>query len=232
MIQPIYPCLWFDANAKEAAEYYRTVFPNSAITGESPVVINFESSGQRFIFINGGPMFKINSSISIFVLCESEMEVDQKFTPTLMFAGDQNGMAREAIGFYTSVFKDSDIKGILEYGKDDEDVEGNVKHAQFNLGKTVFMAMDSSIPDPPAFNEGFSFVVECANQAEIDYYWDMFTREGEESMCGWCRDQYGVWWQILPAILNDLMNDPDRSERVTQAFLKMKKFDIETLLKA
>ena len=82
------------------------------------------------------------------------------------------------------------------------------------------------------FNESVSFVIECADQEEIDYYWEKLTDGGEESMCGWLKDKYGVSWQVVPAILGELMNDPDRGERVMAAFLQMRKFDIATLLKA
>ena len=82
------------------------------------------------------------------------------------------------------------------------------------------------------FNEAVSIVVECETQEEIDYFWDKLTEGGEEVQCGWLKDKFGVSWQIVPTVLASLMNDPSRSERVVSAFLKMKKFDIEKLLKA
>ncbi len=82
------------------------------------------------------------------------------------------------------------------------------------------------------FNESISFVVECDTQEEIDTYWKKLTDGGEESMCGWLKDKYGVSWQIVPAILGQMMSDPGKSQRVMEAFLKMKKLDINTLLKA
>jgi predicted 3-demethylubiquinone-9 3-methyltransferase (glyoxalase superfamily) len=75
-------------------------------------------------------------------------------------------------------------------------------------------------------------VVECQTQDEIDYYWNNFTAKGQESQCGWCKDEFGVSWQIIPAILGELMSDPARAPRVSEAFLKMKKFDIEALINA
>lgn len=80
--------------------------------------------------------------------------------------------------------------------------------------------------------EGVSFVIDCETQEEIDYYWEKLTEGGEESMCGWLKDKFGVSWQVVPAILYDLMSEPGRGSRVIEAFLKMRKFDIETLLKA
>lgn len=140
MSNPIYPCLWFDGQAKEAADYYCSVFKDSKILSENNMVVNFELNGKKFMALNGGPHFK--------------------------------------------------------------------------------------------FNEAVSFVVECDTQEEIDHYWNKLTEGGSESMCGWLKDKYGVSWQIVPAILGKLMSDPEKAPRVVQAFLQMKKFDIEALLKA
>ena len=279
MNNTLHPCLWFNQNAKEAADFYCSVFTDAVITDENPMVVNFESAGQKFMCLNGGPEFAFNSSISIFVLYESAAELEktwfklleggsalmaldsyewsekygwlkdrfgvnwqlyvgkmedvgQKYTPSFMFAGKQNGMAEKAIGFYTSVFENSSVSGIMKYGSGESEAEGNVKHAQFSLGKSVFMAIDSGLPHDASFNESISLVVECDTQAEIDYYWQKLTEGGEESMCGWLKDQFGVSWQIVPSILGELMSDPERSQRVVNAFMKMRKFDIETLMKA
>ena len=83
-----------------------------------------------------------------------------------------------------------------------------------------------------SFNEAISFVVECEDQDEIDHFWYSLTDGGEESQCGWLKDRFGFSWQIIPDILNNLMSDPARSERVVNAFLKMKKFDIAELERA
>ena len=140
MTDPIYACLWFDGKAKEAAEYYCSVFKNSKIISENPLVVIFELNGRKFMGLNGGPMFK--------------------------------------------------------------------------------------------FTEAVSFVIDCNDQEEIDYYWNKLTEGGEESMCGWLKDKYGLSWQVVPKILGELMGDPVKGQRVMQAFLKMKKFDIQTLLNA
>jgi len=92
--------------------------------------------------------------------------------------------------------------------------------------------MDSSGPHQFGFNEAISFVVECESQEEIDYFWNELTKEGEESQCGWLKDKFGVSWQIIPEILSQLMSDPAKTQRVVNAFLQMKKFDIVTLIKA
>jgi len=197
----IYPCLWFNGKAKEAADFYFSVFDNSVITFQNQMVVIFESSGQ-------------------------------KFSPVLMFTDKQAGRAEQAIHFYTSVFEGSDIIGIVNYTKDDNDIEGTVKHAEFTLGTHAFMAMDSSLMHQFSFSEAISLVVDCETQEEIDYYWDKLTDGGEEIQCGWLKDRFGVSWQIVPVILYKLMSDPSRSERVTKAFLQMKKFEIEKLIKA
>ena len=139
-MDPIYPCLWFDGQAKQAAEFYCSVFKNSRITTDTPMVVLFDLNGSKFMGLNGGPNFK--------------------------------------------------------------------------------------------FNEAVSFVVDCEDQAEIDYYWSKLTEGGEESMCGWLKDKFGVSWQIVPKVLGKLMSDPAKAPRVIEAFMKMKKFDIETLMNA
>lgn len=278
MKNPIYPCFWFEGNAKEAADFYCKVFKDTKITDENPIVVLFESAGQKFMCLNGNPHFNMNPSISFFVVCETEDElmnswnllidggsvlmaldkyewsekygwvqdkygvnwqlsfgkladVGQKFTPTLMFTEKVHGKSEEAINFYTSVFKNSDVVGILRYAEDDHDVTGTIKHAQFKLNNNVFMTMDSGLAKGFGFNETVSFVVECENQQEIDYFWEKLTEGGRESMCGWLQDKYGVAWQIIPEILKDLMSNPEKSQKVVEAFMKMKKFDIDTLLK-
>ncbi len=137
MTNELYPCLWFDGQAKAAADFYCSVFKNSKIKSENPMVVIFELNGKKFMGLNAGPMYK--------------------------------------------------------------------------------------------FNEAISFVVDCETQDEIDYYWNKLTEGGSESQCGWLKDKYGVSWQIVPTILGKLMSDPERSGRVMQAFMQMKKFNIEAL---
>ncbi len=275
----IYPCLWFDGQAKEAASFYCSVFNHSKITDENPMVVTFESAGQKFMCLNGGNQFTFNPSVSFFVVYENEVElnntwekllengsvlmplekydwsekygwlqdrfgvnwqlslgkledVGQKFTPSLLFTGLQKGNAEQAVEFYTSVFDNASVIGILKYDKDENEQDGTVKHAQFTLDNNVFMAMDSAFLHPFSFNEAISFVVECDTQSEIDYYWEKLSAVPEAEQCGWLKDKFGISWQIVPAILKELMNDTDKSARVVQAFMKMKKFDIEKLIKA
>jgi predicted 3-demethylubiquinone-9 3-methyltransferase (glyoxalase superfamily) len=150
-MQKITPHLWFDKEAREAAEFYTSVFPKSKITNSTTLhdtpsdtvdVVTFELSGQEFMAISAGPLFK--------------------------------------------------------------------------------------------FNESVSFIVYCDTQEEIDYYWEKLSAVPEAERCGWLKDKYGLSWQIVPTVMNEIMKDKDRDKlaRVTEAFLKMKKFDIGTLQRA
>ena len=138
--QKITPFLWYENQAKEAAEFYCSIFKNSKILSVTPMIVTFELEGQKFIGLNGGPQFK--------------------------------------------------------------------------------------------FTEAISFVVDCETQEEVDGLWEKFTAHGgQESQCGWLKDKFGMSWQIIPSILMKLMGDPDpeKSQRVMQAMLKMKKIEIKDL---
>jgi len=141
MNNQIYPCLWYDGNAKAAAEFYCSVFKNSKIIDDTPMVVTFELNGNRVMGLNGGPHFK--------------------------------------------------------------------------------------------FSEAVSFVVNCQDQEEIDYYWEALTADGgAESMCGWLKDKFGFSWQIVPAILSQLMSDPEKGQRVMKQIMGMKKLEIDKLVNA
>lgn len=141
MQNQIYPCLWFDGQAREAAEFYCSIFSNSKIIEDNSLVVKWEINGNTFIGLNGGPHFK--------------------------------------------------------------------------------------------FNEAISFVIECENQEEIDHYWySLIANGGLESQCGWCKDKYGVSWQVVPKALGKLMANRERSENVVKAFMQMKKIDIAMLQNA
>ncbi|EKE27768.1 MAG: hypothetical protein ACD_3C00154G0011 [uncultured bacterium (gcode 4)] len=156
---------------------------------------------------------------------------NQKITPFLMFVGDQHGKAEEAIYFYTSLFKDSGIINIEHFGPNEEETEWTVKHGIFFLDWLEFMCMDSDKEHLFTFSFATSFVVNCDNQDEIDELWKRLAEGGEEEQCGWLRDKYGVAWQIIPPILDEMINDPDisKSNRALEAMLKMKKIDINAL---
>ncbi len=161
-------------------------------------------------------------------------DTGQKITPSFLFANEQHGRAEEAIHFYTSIFDDSSITGMLKYGPGGNEPEGTVNHAQFKLAGQTFMAMDSAFPHQFSFNDAISMMVQCETQKEIDFYWDKLTAGGEEVQCGWLKDKFGVAWQVNPIQLSKMLLDPDKkkTERVTRSFLKMKKFDLAELQKA
>ncbi|HMA54760.1 MAG TPA: VOC family protein [Acidobacteriota bacterium] len=169
------------------------------------------------------------------VMAMGSRPIKQKIVPTLMFVGAQAGKAEAAIRLYTSVFGHSGTGDILRYGKGEEpDREGTIKHAAFTLQGQEFAAMDSAHDHAFTFNEAVSFMELCETQAEIDHYWGKLTANGgQESMCGWLKDPFGVSWQVAPASLEAMLRDPDKDkvERVTNAFLKMRKFDLAELEK-
>jgi predicted 3-demethylubiquinone-9 3-methyltransferase (glyoxalase superfamily) len=140
MTNLIYPCLWFDGQAKNAAEHYCGIFKNSKIISDNGMVVIFELNGNKFMGLNGGPKYK--------------------------------------------------------------------------------------------FSPATSFVVECETQEEIDFYWEKLGEGGVYNQCGWLDDKFGVSWQIVPVVLGKLMSDPEKAPGVIQAFMKMTKFDIKTLLNA
>ena len=141
MTKQMYPCLWFDGQAREAADFYCAIFPDSKIVNDSGMVVNFVLNGQPFMGLNGGDNFK--------------------------------------------------------------------------------------------FNEAVSFVITCKDQEEIDHYWyKLIADGGKEGNCGWCKDRFGLSWQVVPAILSELMSVPGKGQRVVQAFMKMRKFDIAALQNA
>ena len=169
------------------------------------------------------------------VMYMGNVEIKQKITPTLMFVGDQCGNAEEAIQLYTSLFKHSSVGNVLRYGEDAAPDKANtIKHVDFVLENQTFAAMDSGHKHNFTFNEAISLMVMCDTQEEIDYYWDKLSAVPEAEQCGWLKDKYGFSWQIVPTIMNEMMQTKDATKlaQVTEAFLKMKKFDIAELEKA
>lgn len=150
----------------------------------------------------------------------------EKYVPTLMFTGPNNGKAKEAIDLYTKVFPDSNVQGIMEYSGSEGEQKGNVQHAQFDVYDFTLMCMDSSLDHQFNFTEGISLVVNCKSQEEIDQYWDALTAGGgAESQCGWLKDKYGLSWQIIPENIAALIQPP----AAMQAMMKMKKINIAAL---
>jgi predicted 3-demethylubiquinone-9 3-methyltransferase (glyoxalase superfamily) len=158
--------------------------------------------------------------------------VTQKVSPCLWFDTE----AEEAANFYVGVFANSRICHIARYGNVGQDKHGkeagSVMVVEFDLSGQKFVALNGG--PHFKFNEAVSFQVYCETQAEVDYFWSKLTESGAEGHCGWLKDKYGLSWQIIPTALLQMMMDPDpnKPERVMQAFLQMKKFDIETLKRA
>ena len=127
-----------------------------------------------------------------------------------------DGKAQEAAAFYCSIFPNSSI------------LHDSGMVVSFEINGQRFMGLNGG--NQFKFNEAVSFVITCEDQQEIDRYWNELTSNGgEEGQCGWCKDQFGVSWQVVPAVLGKLMSDPEKGQRVVAAFLKMKKFDIAIL---
>jgi predicted 3-demethylubiquinone-9 3-methyltransferase (glyoxalase superfamily) len=290
-MQKITPHLWYDKEAKEAAELYTSIFKDAKIKSrhtlhntpsEDTDMLTIELLGQEFMLISAGPFFKFNPSVSFLVSCKTKEQVDglwrgllhegralmkldkypfserygwlqdryglswqlmstggrdskQRITPTIMFVGDVCGKAEEAINFYASVFHDAKVGDILRYGKGmDPDKEGTVQHAAFTLEGQEFAAMDSAREHMFSFNEAVSFVVKCETQVEVDYYWGKLSADPKAEQCGWLKDRYGLSWQIVPTVMAKMLLDKDERKvaRVTEAFLRMKKFDIAALERA
>ncbi len=276
MKNTIYPCLWFDGKAKAAAEFYTSLFKNSKITEENPMVVMWELNGTKIMGLNGGPVFSINPSISLFVLCESIEETNklweklseggkvmmpmdkypwserygwvrdkfgmtwqisvvynegapEKITPCLLFTDKRFGQGEAALNFYTKVFENSKKEQIILYPEGDPN-DGKLMYSEFKLNGYQLIAMDGPGDHNYTFNEGVSFVINCDTQKEIDHYWDkLIEGGGEESQCGWLKDKFGVSWQVVPSNLGKLVSDPEKGQRVINAFMKMKKFNISEL---
>lgn len=284
-MQKITPHLWYDKKAKEAAEFYCSLLPDSKITNitvlhDTPSgdfdVVSFELAGQKFMAISAGPMFNFNPSISFFISSNDEKEIDmlwkrfseggkvlmgldkyewskkygwiedkfglswqliltdneikQKIIPSLLFVDNAFGKAQEAMNFYISVFKNAKLESKYVY----PDNEKAIMYSDFNLEGKLFAAMDGWGEHGFTFNEAISFMINCDTQKEIDYYWEKLSAVPEAEQCGWCKDKFGVSWQITPAVLGEMMTKGTHEQvgRVTQAFLQMKKFDIEKLRQA
>jgi predicted 3-demethylubiquinone-9 3-methyltransferase (glyoxalase superfamily) len=290
-MRTITPHLWFDQEAKEAADFYVSTFPESRVTSVRTIhdtpsgdcdIVSFDLFGLPFMAISAGPPFKFNPSVSFLVSCKTkeetqamwdrlseggqalmeldsypfsdlygwtqdryglswqvmyvgDQEVGQRITATLMFVGEVCGKAEEAVNFYASVFADSSVGPIDRYGPGEEpEKEGTMRYAAFTLAGHQFAAMDSAQAHDFAFDEAISFIVECDTQDEIDYYWNSLTAVPESEQCGWLKDKFGVSWQVSPSRLEEMMRDAteEQLDRVTQAFLQMKKFDVAELEKA
>jgi len=152
--------------------------------------------------------------------------ITQKITPFLWF--DNN--AEEAMNFYISVFNNSKISTVTRYGDAGPGPKGSVLTAVFEIEGQKFVALNGG--PRFKFTEAISFVISCETQEEIDYFWDKLTSDGgQESMCGWLKDRFGLSWQVVPAEIGSLLTG-EKSNQVMQALMQMKKLDLSTLRKA
>ena len=168
------------------------------------------------------------------ILLDSGQAV-QKITPNLLFSNDACGRAEEAMKYYTEVFGDSEVVMINRYEAGEaQSAKAKVIYGTFKLCGVDFSAMDNAFDVDFSFNEAFSLIVNCKDQKEIDYFWDKLSAVPEAEQCGWVKDKFGVSWQIVPENMDDILFHGSREEvqRVTEAFLKMKKFDLAALEKA
>lgn len=169
------------------------------------------------------------------ILTNPEGEPRPKIVPAFMFAGNVFGKAEEAFNNYISIFKDAKLGTVSHYSAGAEpNKEGTIMFMDAMLEGDWFAAMDAAGQHDFVFNEAVSLLVECDTQAEIDYYWDKLSAVPEAEQCGWLKDKYGVTWQVHPKVVGDMLKDPDQAkvDRVTAAFLQMKKFDIAKLEEA
>ena len=164
-----------------------------------------------------------------------EDQASQKITPNMLFSGNACGRAEEAVNFYTEIVEHAKTGIISKYEPgESHSAEASVKYADFNLFGMNIAAMDNGMNVDFTFNEAFSFIINCKDQEEIDYYWDKLSAVPESEQCGWVKDKFGVSWQIVPDNIDEvLFNGPkDEARRASEALLKMKKIDISALERA
>lgn len=166
-------------------------------------------------------------------LCYFETdEITQNIRPVLLFAADACGKAEEALLFYESIFPGSAAGYINHYQPGEAgDPRAKTNYAELTLLGLQFVAMDHGIGGDEPFNEAFSFMVLCETQDEIDRYWDALSAVPEAEQCGWLKDKFGLSWQIVPAQMSVMLASatPEEAQRITEAFLQMKKLDIHAL---
>jgi predicted 3-demethylubiquinone-9 3-methyltransferase (glyoxalase superfamily) len=159
----------------------------------------------------------------------------QKIRLCLMFVGEQNGKAEEAMNFYVSNFKNSKVTGIASFAPGEGGTEGTVKHGNFSLNGQDFVALDGGLAHQFAFTPATSIIVNCETQEQVDDMWEKLPQDGGGTVnCGWLYDRFGISWQIVPTFLTEIMQDKDsgKTDRVMEALGKMCKLEIEGLKQA
>lgn len=166
------------------------------------------------------------------IFTDPEGDPRPPIVPSLLFVGDNCGKAEAALGFYQSVFENTQQGGLYRYGPGQEpDREGTIMFADVKLENYWIAFMDSAHSHEFGFNEAVSFMVNCDDQNEIDYYWEKLSAGPEAEQCGWLKDPYGISWQIVPKAMHAMLQQgtPGQVARVTQAFLPMKKLELAIL---
>jgi len=163
----------------------------------------------------------------------SKSNSSQKIVPSLLFVNNKFNLIKNAANFYTSIFPDSKILIEQVFENINEIENGTLLFAQLSLnGYLINLMSGGKIKHNFDFNESISFIVNCNSQEEIDYYWSKLTEGGEEIECGWLKDKFGIFWQIVPEILNELLVDSQKSDKVMREIFKMKKLELKKLLEA
>ena len=154
-------------------------------------------------------------------------KIEQRITPMLWF----DNQAEEAANYYVSIFKNSRVTNVSRYGDTGPGPKGSVMVAEFELDGQKFTALNGG--PRFKFTEAISLVVNCENQEEVDYYWEKLSGDGgEEVVCGWLKDKYGLSWQVCPVKVFQLLSDPATSDRVMAAVMEMKKIDLSKIEQA
>lgn len=220
--------LLFNGSEDAALQALNFVWGNLVEGGQALMEIGSYSFSQRYGWVQD----KYGVSWQL-MLTDPKGEPRPSIIPALMFAGPKAGNAEKAINFYLSVFKDAQAGTLHRYPADSpSDKKGTVMFADFKLEDTWFAAMDSGYEHGFDFNEAISFMIPCKDQEELDDYWAKISAVPEAEQCGWCKDKFGLSWQISSEEIETIFRRGSQEEmdRITQKLMPMKKIDISALL--
>jgi predicted 3-demethylubiquinone-9 3-methyltransferase (glyoxalase superfamily) len=206
------------ATAAEVEDYYTKLVDGGSVLME----LNKYPFSEKYAWISDkyGVSWQLNVG-----------KKEKLISNAIMFSGARFGKAEEAINYYVSVFKDSSIETISRYEEGEGDQVGKVKYSSFVLSGEQFSLMESSFDHKFTLGGAISFYVSCADQAEVDYFWEKLSAVSEAEQCGWVQDKYGVSWQIVPKALEETVGgkDPAGKKRAMDAMMQMKKLDVQKL---